>query len=299
MTTGYIKLHRKFLSSELWERMPYSDGKLWQWLLLNANWEDNPERNLKAGQLSFSLRFIRRAMTWKDGRGKEHKPTIRTIRRHLEGLKKAGNLSILLSSNGSEVGHSNGLQEQMIITICNWSTYQHVESEVGHSDGSEVVPRWATNQRSKEVKKTTEEGDTRVRARESNVIIHKEPSVKPWERPEDELLPAHDDFDLQDMVQQYTTFLTENQRQPPPVTPKVINALHRDPDIAEAYGRQLTKYEVADILMEQVHSRYPLKITQFWDENPKQGNLPFWESSLLISQRRTERNRAKAQGNKF
>lgn len=280
-------MHRKFLDHDYWKGMPYSKGKLWQWLLLNANWEDNPERNLMAGQLSFSLRFIREAMASKDGRGKVSKPDIKTLRRHLKQMEMDGNLSIWLPSNDREVAHSNGLQEQMVITICNWSTYQHADNEVAHSNGSSMTSRLPTNQRSKEVKKTTEEGVTRAHARESNVIIHREPSVKPWMRPEDELLPAHDNFDLQSVVQQYTTFLTNNQRQPLPIAPKVIDALHRDPDIAETWGRQLTVHEVADILMEQVESRYPLKITQLWDENPKQG-LPFWESNLLIRQRKNK-----------
>ena len=83
---GYIKYHRKIQTSEIWQLRVYDVSKLWDWILLNANWADNPELGLQAGQLSFSLRFIANAMESKDGRGKVSKPTVKTIRRHLQWL---------------------------------------------------------------------------------------------------------------------------------------------------------------------------------------------------------------------
>lgn len=117
MSTGCLELKRSVHSSEMWERMPYSEKKLYMWLLSNANWEDSPERDLKAGELSFSLRFIRRAVTFRTRRGGVRRPFIRTLRTHLKKMEENGFLSILLSPNDREAAHRNGVQAQIRMII--------------------------------------------------------------------------------------------------------------------------------------------------------------------------------------
>ena len=257
-------MHRKLLTSDIWERRTYDVSKLWDWCLLNANWEDNPERNLRAGELSFSLRFIQQAMVWTDEKGRRKTPALGTIRSHLEWLV------------GRKMIEKRLAQGQTLISICNWETYQSDKFLTDTVTDTVIDTVIDTNQR-KNKKYKKREGYTR----EANVTIHTEP-LKPIDLPDDQLLPADPTFEAQQIVQRYTQLCSEQRKMPEPIAGKVINALHRDPT-AE---RQLSSDEVETIITEQVKSGYPLKLSQLWNANPSQGNLPYWESNLLMAQRR-------------
>lgn len=59
-SNGYIRLHRKILES--WQGKHAEYGMLWVWLLLTAEYEDRPDKGLKAGQLFSSVRQIAKAV---------------------------------------------------------------------------------------------------------------------------------------------------------------------------------------------------------------------------------------------
>lgn len=124
---GWIKLWRCSKSSRFWDEMPYSTGKLWLWLLLEATHKGNaPSKSLLPGQCCHSIRFIRESMRWTDPiKRKTLAPSHRTIYASLEALKQDGQISI-----------ENSPRAVTVITICNWDIYQSNDPPTGNSNGN-------------------------------------------------------------------------------------------------------------------------------------------------------------------
>ena len=104
--TGWIKLHRKLLSSAVWDLSPLARS-VWVWLLLEVD-----HRN---GTIITSLNRIARGVSYQQ-RGAEKVPNRKTIKDILDvfvGLKM-----IKIS------GNSKSNSPNTTITICNWKNYQ-------------------------------------------------------------------------------------------------------------------------------------------------------------------------------
>lgn len=111
--SGWIKLHRKVLTSAIFENPRYL--KLWVAVLTTAQHEEkkilfmNTEVTLKKGQ------FIFGAPSW----AKRYKIPETTVTRFVTFCKKAGMLTVIKS--GSKVG--------TIYQITNWSFYQILDTK--------------------------------------------------------------------------------------------------------------------------------------------------------------------------
>lgn len=111
--SGWIKLYRSIQDNDLWLAEPFSKGQAWADLILSANhkpgvfWVRQVQIKLDRGQLGLSeITFSKR---WKWSRGK--------VRRYLA----------MLENRGMIVQQKNPVTS--IITICNYSSYQHEEPE--------------------------------------------------------------------------------------------------------------------------------------------------------------------------
>ena len=124
---GYIKLWRCLCGDEIWLNMPYSPGKLWLWLLMEAAHKGNAEkRHLDPGQLDHSIRFICTALAWEHP--EKHRlitPSQPTILKDLKALE------------GKEMITRTAISRvKAIISICNWKDYQENEPEGNSTDKS-------------------------------------------------------------------------------------------------------------------------------------------------------------------
>jgi len=162
---GYIKLWRCLCEDEIWIDMPYSRGKLWLWLLMEAAHKANAKwRHLEPGQLNHSLRFMCQALSWEHP--ETHKPITpsqNTILKDLKALERAGNIT-----------RSVRPRVIAVITICNWESYQ--ENEEGGNSGDNS----SDNSKLKNVQeiKTEEEMRARVRAtHRTNPALESNPNV--------------------------------------------------------------------------------------------------------------------------
>ncbi len=115
---GYILLARKIADSEIMDKPPLY-AKLWQWLLLKANWKDRDK--LKRGQLFTSIDEMRQAMSYKVGY-RRVTPTRDELRSAYEALAKATMITTTKTTRG------------MIITICNYDYYQDPKNYEAHSE---------------------------------------------------------------------------------------------------------------------------------------------------------------------
>lgn len=127
MKTGWIKLHRGLLKSDLWKRP--EDVRLFLWILLNVD--------LK-GQLDASLRYIANGLADKSD---PLRPT--QIRRMLSRLEKRG--SIVVTKIGTKIGTKKGTR----INVINWEVYQ----QKPRGNGTKFVTENVTNTRNNSYKK--------------------------------------------------------------------------------------------------------------------------------------------------
>ena len=123
----WIKLWRKVVDTKYWNEMPYSTGKLWLWLLIEATHKGNTEvRRLNPGQVAHSRSFIRDAMEWYDrAHRKAKKPSPNTIEEDLKRLVDDGMITM-----------ESHTRVDCTITICNWETYNSEDSSASSSEDS-------------------------------------------------------------------------------------------------------------------------------------------------------------------
>lgn len=110
MISGYIKVHRRLLESEV-----FKDPKLlktWLWVLCQANFKPvtlNTGKALKTGQFATSY-----------GRAALHlECSVNTVRRHFKRLKAMQMIDI---QSGAQF---------TVVSVCNYSSYQHSDENGG------------------------------------------------------------------------------------------------------------------------------------------------------------------------
>ncbi|MGG0718715.1 hypothetical protein ABE096_14125 [Robertmurraya massiliosenegalensis] len=130
---GYIKDHRKELSSAIW-MMPPLYHRTWQYLKYIVNHQDNtiPMRDgtfltIKAGQHLTSIRDIAKKIGWYEG-VKWKEPNPKTVATILEWLEKQSMI---------QIDRGKGNRQYTLITLLNWEVYQRKDGE----GNSEVTAR--------------------------------------------------------------------------------------------------------------------------------------------------------------
>lgn len=121
---GFIKDHRKELTSDIWA-LPPLYHRTWQYLKYMVNHDDNeiPMTDgskflIKKGQHLTSLRNIARGIGWYEG-AKWKEPNPKTVSKIIEWLCK---------NNMIKVENGKGNRQYTLITLLNWDLYQHSES---------------------------------------------------------------------------------------------------------------------------------------------------------------------------
>jgi hypothetical protein len=115
---GYFIIARKLLDSGLMDKPPLYI-KLWLWMLSKAFWKDG--ETLMRGQFITSIEAMRDAMIYQVGY-RQMRPTRDEIRSPYEAFMKATMITTTKTTRG------------MIITICNYDTYQDFKSYEAHSE---------------------------------------------------------------------------------------------------------------------------------------------------------------------
>lgn len=135
---NWLKLYRCLQDDETWMEMPYSIGKLWMFLLMEATYPGRRGRDhLQPGQLDHSIRFICEALSWIDRqKHKQRTPSKPTIQKDLERLKDQGKIIIEATP---------GLKT--VISICKWEAYQ------GNEEGAKDSDKDSDKDKPKKVKK--------------------------------------------------------------------------------------------------------------------------------------------------
>ncbi|SNR99191.1 hypothetical protein SAMN04488503_2226 [Humidesulfovibrio mexicanus] len=128
---GFILKARKSLESELMDKPPlYS--KLWDWMLLRAEWRDGAK--LKRGQFRTSIEEMQEAMSWLVGY-RRVTPSIKEIRCAYEWFAGRSHESPHEGdTKGTMIGITRGTRG-MLITITNYEVYQTIENYEGHNEG--------------------------------------------------------------------------------------------------------------------------------------------------------------------
>jgi hypothetical protein len=134
---GYIKDHRKELSSDIW-LMPPLYHRVWQWLKYQVNhndaeipMSDGTKLRIRKGQHLTSVRKIARGVGWYE-RGIWEEPNPKTIDSILKWLVSSHMITI-----------SRGLKNRQytLITILNWTLYQvDDENNIGPPPAEGKVP---------------------------------------------------------------------------------------------------------------------------------------------------------------
>jgi hypothetical protein len=122
---GYIKDHRKELSSDIW-LMPPLYHRVWQWLKYQVNhndaeipMSDGTKLRIRKGQHLTSVRKIARGIGWYE-RGIWEEPNPKTIDSVLKWLK---------NNNMITISKGRGNRQYTLITILNWEVYQVTEEQ--------------------------------------------------------------------------------------------------------------------------------------------------------------------------
>jgi hypothetical protein len=136
---GFVLLARKLLESELMDKPPlYS--KLWQWLILRAEWRKDAGK-IARGQLVTTIAEMQDAMSYRVGYRKIT-PTKDAVRSAYEAFVKATMITTAKTTRG------------MIITIQNYELYQNSKNYGPHGEphGEDAPKPAVTPQGSKDVK---------------------------------------------------------------------------------------------------------------------------------------------------
>lgn len=120
--SGWIRLDRRWHKTDcLKQNEPFCERAAWVWIISNAAWKDTTRHNhkgeaveVKRGQIHVSLSSLETVFHWS-------KKKIRTFLNRLE--------------NGHMVVAERA-QSGTMLTICNYSKYQDVPDDEGHSRGT-------------------------------------------------------------------------------------------------------------------------------------------------------------------
>ena len=138
--SGWIKLHRKILESQIWTSEPFSRGQAWVDLLLLANHEygffylRDHKIEVQRGQVGWS--HLKLSQRWKWSRTK--------VKRFIKDLEKEQQVV-------QQQSHSTS-----VITILNYEEYQEKEQQKDNRKATEKQQK-DTNKKNKEEYKKKEE----------------------------------------------------------------------------------------------------------------------------------------------
>lgn len=125
---GFIFVARSLTESEVWE-MPHWCLKAWIWLLLRANHADKGGgRKLQRGQLWTTLKMLQEATTYWAG-NRPIRPSISQLAKFLRRLSESHAIDTTKATRG------------VVITICNYDTYQTAANYESHGEISAKSPR--------------------------------------------------------------------------------------------------------------------------------------------------------------
>ena len=116
---GWLKLWRKFLSSDVWDNGPIM-CRLWIWILLHANYEPTTWKGIEfgVGELFTSYNSMAEGIAWVDEKtGKRIVPPKSTIRYKVGLLVNWGNITAR-SQHG-----------RLLIKVLHWGDYQGNETD--------------------------------------------------------------------------------------------------------------------------------------------------------------------------
>ncbi|MEW6427490.1 MAG: hypothetical protein AB1568_05595 [Thermodesulfobacteriota bacterium] len=108
--TGYVKLHRRLLDSQVFQ----NEGllKVWLWCLMKANYGES-WATITTGRGSSEVKVgVGQFLYGRLSAAKELRMPAETVRRRIDKLKNLGNLTMQSTSHYS------------IVTVCNWDVYQ-------------------------------------------------------------------------------------------------------------------------------------------------------------------------------
>lgn len=106
---GWIKMYRKLLESEIWNKKPSSWFKIWQFILLSVNHKDNNSYKMGTNFFNFSEICRHRAI------GKDI--SLDMVEHCIKWLKSAEQIAVQKTTRGA------------IVTVLNYSKYQQ-EAEI-------------------------------------------------------------------------------------------------------------------------------------------------------------------------
>lgn len=109
---GFIFASRQILNSDLF-RKPDHYFKIWMWMLLKARWSDG---RLQRGQLETTINEMREVGRYLSGNCWKGTYTVGEVRAAYQYFQSTNAISITKTATG------------MIITICNYDTYQNPEN---------------------------------------------------------------------------------------------------------------------------------------------------------------------------
>lgn len=118
--SGYIKLDRSLLESEIWQEKPFDRGKAWVDLLMLANWKDHDVirrgtvEHRKRGDVNCSIGWLANRWGWSANK----------VRRYIRQLNRLG----MCTSSGTPNGTT--------LTIENYTFYQDGRRTHGTPNGT-------------------------------------------------------------------------------------------------------------------------------------------------------------------
>jgi hypothetical protein len=137
MTTGFYLMHRGWQENPVFDNAEFSRRDAWIWMIENACYRDTrvgikgKSVDLKRGQLSFSTRFLATKWRWSEA----------GVRRFITRLQTDAMIDA-----ASDAG-------QMVVTICNYDTYQTSIEATDAASDAEVDAAATQERRSSDAKK--------------------------------------------------------------------------------------------------------------------------------------------------
>jgi hypothetical protein len=156
---GWVKFHRRYLSSDLWLSEPFTKGQAWVDLFSIANHKDGFIRvrgnrvEVKRGQVAWSQ--LKLSKRWKWSRGK--------VRRFLDELE---NIDEKIVQQKTRV--------TTLINILNYESYQSGDTTDGQQTVQQTDNRQYTNKNVKKEKKRTVTPDVNFKPTACQKIINTE-----------------------------------------------------------------------------------------------------------------------------
>lgn len=162
--SGWYLMHRGWQDSAVFKDEPYTEREAWEWLISEATYEDqvvnimnNPVR-LDRGQVSHSVRFLADKWHW----------TKSQVETYLNKLKKW------------DMVRTENRTGQNIITICNYSQYQNMQTE-NRTAPTENVGQSSDSHRTKKNKDNEDKERIPPTPRGEPVVIPDCIPVEAWE----------------------------------------------------------------------------------------------------------------------